>query len=220
MMKQRYISSVVQVQVQVIVSSVVKHSTLHKRMRVFFVALAEMAEINQTLWLFLVIKCWSNSVGKHLAIIIILPCSNYFIFPFTAVPTTSGDETVNKSVFDGAPTELTCPISLGALANHLDPYTFSWESLNPGEDLVPVNANNNRTLTIFVDENTSVNVYRCVLHLRRCDITRTNGSPRCPTVRYFGYRTQFEVFGKDDCSLECHCDSYYFREEQNFHSSN
>ena len=108
-------------------------------------------------------------------------------------------------MFDDERTELTCPFPLGALVDHLDSYTFSWESLNAGMNLVPVNvsttsqySNNNRTLRIFVDEITSVNMYRCVLHLRRCDMTRSNGSSRCQAVRYFGDYTQFEVLGNDD----------------------
>ena len=127
------------------------------------------------------------------------------LFPLAAVPTTSGDGTDTMNVFDGVPAELNCAIPLGALADHLHPYTVSWNSLNAQGFSIPVNpsqySNNNRTLTILVNDN-SANFYRCVLRLRRCDITRSNGSPRCPAQIYFGNLTRIAVFGKDDYSLQ------------------
>ena len=123
-------------------------------------------------------------------------------FSFAAVPTTSEDETT-VHVFADVATELTCAILRGALADHLDPYTFSWESLNQQNFIVPVTpspssqySNNNRTLTIFVDDSTRDSMYRCVLKLRRCNITRSDGSPRCQTMTYQGGLTRFAVLGK------------------------
>ena len=108
------------------------------------------------------------------------------------------------NVFADVATELTCAIPIGALADHLDPYTFSWEVLNQQGFALPVSpspssqySNNNRTLTIFVTESTRDNVYRCVLRLRRCDIIRTrDNSFRCPVMTYMGDTTRFVVHGK------------------------
>ena len=107
------------------------------------------------------------------------------------------------NVFTDVATELFCPIPIGALADHLDPYTFSWESLNQQGFTVPVRSSpssqysdNNRTLTVFVNERTRDNMYRCVLRLRRCDIIRSDGSPRCLAMVYRGNLTRFAVLGK------------------------
>ena len=96
--------------------------------------------------------------------------------------------------------ELTCAIPIGALADHLDPYTFSWEYNQLGFS-IPVDpsqySNNNRTLTIFVNDSTRDNVYRCVLRLRRCNIIRSrDNSFRCPVMTYMGDPTRFVVHGK------------------------
>ena len=126
---------------------------------------------------------------------------------FTAVPTISADVTITVDVFDGGTTELTCPFPLGALAKHLDPYTFSWETINIQGFSIPVlpspssqYSNNNRTLTILVDGSTRDSFYHCVLLLRRCDITRSDGSLRCPAMTYGGPLNRFAVLGKDNYS--------------------
>ena len=123
-------------------------------------------------------------------------------FSFAAVPTTSNVET-RVNVFADVATELTCAIPRGELADHLDPYTFSWESLNQQGFSIPVPpspssqySNNNRTLTIFVNDSTRDSQYHCVLRLKRCDITRSDGSFRCPVMTYMGDPTRFVVHGK------------------------
>lgn len=94
-----------------------------------------------------------------------------------------------------------CPIKLGNLHAHLDPYTISWEFINQQGFNVPVNftgsdsfSNDNRSLTIVLDDVTVSNEYRCVLQLRRCDIRRSGRIFRCNTQSYFGPRTR--IFGK------------------------
>jgi hypothetical protein len=93
----------------------------------------------------------------------------------------------------------------------LDPYTFSWQLFNAQNFSIPVPfspqySNNNRTLRVFVDDATRSNEYRCMLQLRRCDINRASGVPRCQAMSYFGPRTGFEVFGKQLYSI---CWSHY-----------
>lgn len=113
------------------------------------------------------------------------------------------NQTVN--VFNDESTTLTCPIPLGNLYNHLDPYTFSWEVSYEHAIPIPLNpslasqhySNNNRSFTVFVNDTTRLNSYRCFLRLRRCDISVSNGSPRCPEMMYFGPLTHFKVFGKE-----------------------
>ena len=139
---------------------------------------------------------------------------------------TLGDDLATISVFNGVPTELTCPIPLGELADHLDPYTFSWEAVNQEGFSVPVApsqySNNNRTLTIFVNDTTHDGMYHCVLRLRRCDITRSNGSSRCPVLTFSGSRTQFQVFGNDELLLAQAINFkhiFILRKEQGNHST-
>ena len=123
--------------------------------------------------------------------------NHYVSYP--AVPTGSVFET-RVNVFADVATELTCAIPRGELADHLDPYTFSWESFNQQGFALPVPpspssqySNNNRTLTIFVTRDSQ---YLCTLRLKRCDITRSDGSFRCPVMFYRGGLTRFVVHGK------------------------
>ena len=105
------------------------------------------------------------------------------------------------NVVDGEYVELTCPFQLGALADYLDPYTLVWQVLDSRGFELSIISNDNRLLMVLVDGTTRTNMYRCVLRLKRCDITTQNGSPRCPQSRYFGPTIQFQVIGKDDYSL-------------------
>lgn len=100
-------------------------------------------------------------------------------------------------VFNGANAVLECPIMQGNLYNHLDPYEFRWQLLSGGfisrvDDGL---SNNNRDLTIFVDETTRSNQYQCVLVLSRCGITVSRRAG-CPVLTYEGPFIQLEVFGK------------------------
>jgi hypothetical protein len=93
----------------------------------------------------------------------------------------------------------------------LKPYTFSWQLFNAQNLSIPVPfssqySNDNRTLSVRVNDTTRSNEYQCVLQLSRCDILKSNGDPQCPATQYFGPRTGFEVFGK---KLYSTCSRHY-----------
>lgn len=107
---------------------------------------------------------------------------------------------LTMNVFNDEIAVLACPIMSGNLFGLLDPYVFSWVLFDSQGFVRPIDSllysNNNRTLTMFINDTTRSNQYRCSLRLRRCDISRTGGVPRCPVQTYEGPRIQFEVFGK------------------------
>lgn len=127
------------------------------------------------------------------------------LFSVLAIPSVPAEQDLTVNVFNDEPAILTCPIPLGNLYNHLDPYTFFWEEAPEHAVLIPLHpslvpqrySNNNRSLTVFVNDTTRSNSYRCGLRLRRCDIISTDSIPYCPEMTYFGPITRLRVFGKD-----------------------
>ena len=119
----------------------------------------------------------------------------------SAVPASySTVRQMDKAAFNNGNTgELTCPIVLGNLHTVLDPYNISWEQIEEGVLPIPVTdqhllSNDNTVLSIPITSSTASNVYRCVLHLRRCD--RVSGDSRCQSEEYAGPLMGFTVFGK------------------------